>query len=99
MIGPVRIDYADFRYRRVAFFFIPEVGLAELQVVKAHGQAHAGREIAQILIAGTVEIRQNGYVVRLFPGQVQAGYRIKRCFPCFYRVDAVMFDSLQICCG
>ena len=99
VVRPVRIDDADFRDRRVAFFFIPEVSLDEFQIIEAHGQAHVRRQFLQGCVIHGIETFDGRNVCRFFPSHFQGRNRVERSFAGFDGVDAVMLDSSNIVCG
>ena len=99
VVGPVRIDDADFRYRRIPLFFFAKIGLAELQVVEAHGKAHVRRQFLQRGVVHRRKAFDDGDVCRLFPGHFQGIYRIEGRFAGFDGVDAVMLDSGDVFVG
>ena len=99
VVRPVRIDDADFCNRRIAFFFIPEVGLDKFQIVEAHSQAHVRRQFFQSSVVHGVKTVDDGNVSRFFPRHFQRRNGIQRSFAGFDGVDAIMFDCSDVIGG
>ena len=99
VVRPIGVDDADFRHRRIPFFFIPEVGLDELQIIEAHGQAHVCRQFFQSGVIHGIEAVDDGNVSRFFPGHFQRRNGVQRGFAGFDGVDAIMFDGSDVISG
>ena len=97
MVGPIRIDDADFRNRWIPFFFIPEIRLNEFQIVKTHGKAHMLGQFMQGCIIHRIEAIDSRYVSRFFPCHIESRCRVERCFARIDRVNAIMFNSCYVC--
>ena len=99
MVAPISIDNFQLGNRRRAIFFVAEIFLAKLQVVKIHGKPAFRQKIFQRGVVHVVEVAQNFHVGRNVGGNFQRGGQVESRFAGFNRVNAIRFDFGEVGVG
>ena len=91
MIAPVGIQHADLGDGGLPAL-LPEIPLAEGDVVRIHGQAVVGDELRQPRLIQGAEARQGGHVRGNGVFRLQGFRPLQRSLPGFHRVDHIPAD-------
>ena len=96
VVGPVGVEEFDLGERRVAFFFVAEVGLGVGEVGKGHGEAELGAEGAQFGLGLGDEAGEGGNVGGVFDGWGESVGKFEGGFVGVDGVDEVVFDCVDL---
>ena len=95
VIRPVGINNPDFSNGRLTLFGITEVGLAELQILKAHGKAPAVHKLMEGSLVHGGKATKNLYILWHLELHVQGLRLLHGGLTALYCIDVVGFDLLQ----
>ena len=96
VIGPVRIEYADFSDSRISLFFITEVVTDHDEIVMAHGKSHGCDEFVKALVVEACQPFNGRNRFRIFNRQIERLGWFKACFPGFDRVHEELHDLFTV---
>ena len=99
MVGPIRVDNANFRNRRISFFFVPEIISAKSKIRAAHGKPQAAAQLCQSRVVHSRKAFDAFHVGRPLPRDIQRRCRRQRRFPRFDGIDAVLLNGLFVGSG
>ena len=95
MVRPVGINNPDFGNGRLTLLSIPEILLAELQILKAHSKAAAIHELLQCCLIHLVKALQHLYISRCLELHVQGIRLFHGCLPALHGIDIIILNLLH----